>query len=458
MPQLFKLKAWPKLPASAKIWAVYIIAAGGIGYFLFSNFYVYSPDAGQLGGPVIGLNAEQSRLFYATRETFKHDFTPEEGLGPIFNGRSCYECHGKPGKSGGEGRDVTSTGVVRIANRVPGSAKSKRPLEEVITSLTQDDVDRLFNSGGPAIGRKSITSEFPDKYPPDCIVEIGTVPVNTELISLRHSPPVFGFGLIEAIADADIAQNVFTQLQIDKDLAGRIASQSDPLTEHLRVGRFGWKNQFPNLMLFTAEALRTEHGITTYIQPFEKFALAEQQYPANIRKFLPPEPNDTGSFINKLSFHQALLAPPPRGPITKQVLAGQKVFDRLQCAVCHTPVMYTAPYVELVHPDSPSPNLVYMEVKALENQPVRAYSDFLLHQMGVELADGVPQNGAKGGEWRTTPLWGLRLKKFYLHDGRTTDLTAAIVAHGGQGRKVTERFKRLPAKQKEELLAFLKSL
>ncbi len=284
---------------------------------LFAQAYVYAPDVGQPGGPVHGLTQEQLRLFYATRETFKHDFTPEEGLGPLFNGQSCFECHGKPGAAGGEGRDVVSTGVVRIASRIPGSEAARKPLEEVITQLGQDDMDRLFNSGGPAIGRKSITEVFPNKYPTDCVVEAGTVPPGAELISLRHAGPVLGFGLIEAIPDADISQNVFKQMQINKKLAGRLAGQVDPLTEKLRVGRFGWKAQFPNLMLFTAEALRVEHGITTFIQPFEKFGSEIQQFPPNIRKYLPGEPNDLGSTLSKLTFHQALLAPPPRGPITR---------------------------------------------------------------------------------------------------------------------------------------------
>jgi CxxC motif-containing protein (DUF1111 family) len=120
--------------------------------------------------------------------------------------------------------------------------------------------------------------------------------------------------------------------------------------------------------------------------------------------------------------------------------------------------MYTSPTVYVVDPDSPVPELRYMEVKALENQEVPAYSDFLLHDMGVGLADGLPQAGAKGGQWRTTPLWGLRLKRFYLHDGRTTKLNEAITAHGGQAQEVTANYAKLPQSDKDDLLAFLKSL
>lgn len=435
---------------------VVVVAAG---YLFIQQVYVPAPDEGQLGGPVKGLSPTQLRKFYATREVFKKEFTPEEGLGPLFNGKSCFECHGQPTNAvGGEGRDVASTGVVRIGTRLPNRPAAKKPLKDVISNLTQEDVDILLFKGGPALERKTITSEFVNKYPHDCQIEIGTVPSGTELISMRHAPPVFGFGLIEAIPDQDIVENVFKELRENPGLAGRALSQIDPLTYQPRISRFGWKNQNSTLLTFTQEALNVEMGITTFFQKNEKSATGLSDFPRCIYKYLPPEPNDIGSNMAKLAYFQALLAPPTRGPITEQVKRGEKVFEQLQCAVCHRPEMSTAPTVYVVDPDSPAPQLRYLEVPALESKPVRAYSDFLVHQMGPGLADGLPQGGAKGGEWRTTPLWNLRNKKFLLHDGRTTDITEAILAHGGQATPVVMNYKSLPEPEKEDLLAFLKSL
>jgi CxxC motif-containing protein (DUF1111 family) len=275
---------------------------------------------------------------------------------------------------------------------------------------------------------------------------------------MRHAPPLFGFGLIEAIPDADIANNVFEEVRVAPQLAGRLSSHVDPLTLQPRIGRFGWKNQFATLPNFTIEALNTEMGISTFANSLERSGLGRGQFPKCVQKFLPSVPNDKGSVTAQLAYFQALLAPPPRGAITEQVKRGEKLFDRLQCAVCHRPTMYTAPIVYLIDPDSPAPKYNHIEVEALENKPVHAYSDFLVHQMGIELADGIPQAGSLGGEWRTTPLWGLRFKKFYLHDGRTQDLTKAIMLHGGQASKVRDNFARLPKREKEDLLAFLKSL
>jgi len=418
--------------------------------------YVYAPDEGSLGGPIKGLTAPELRKFYETREVFKKEFTPEEGLGPLFNGKSCFECHGQPSFVGGEGRDVAGTGVVRIGVR--DLSHRNKPLPEVIAKLTRADVDIYLNQGGPALERKSITSEFPSKYPIECQVEFPSVPKDAELISMRHSPPLFGFGLIDAIPDTALLKNMFEEVRTNPKLTGRALPQVDPLINHERMGRFGWKCQNPTLMLFTMEALNVEMGITTFFQQFPKSAKNIFEFPHCIYQYLPQEPNDVGNITNKLTYFQSLLAPPGRGPITDEVKRGGKVFDKLQCSVCHTPRLYTSPEVFVVDPDSHAPQLQWLEIGALENKPVDAYSDFLVHQMGVGLADGIPQAGANGGEWRTTPLWGLRKKKFLLHDGRTTKVEEAILAHGGQATEVIENFKKLSHQDRQDLMAFLKSL
>ena len=417
-----------------------------------------APDEGKLGGPLKGLNAEQLHKFYDARTVFTRAFTPEEGLGPLFNGASCFECHGQPGVAGGEGRDLGSTGVIRIGKRSPASPLYKSNLADVKERLTFDDVDLMITHGGPALQRKSITSEFPNKYPAECQAEIAVAPADAELISLRHSPPLFGFGLMEAIPDAGIEQNAFEEMSTHPDLAGRVSPHKDPLTRQIRLGRFGWKNQHATLLAFTAEALNVEMGITTYIRPMIKNSRSPSQMPAGLIKYLPAEPNDNGKLLAELAYFQDLLAPPARGPVSPQAQQGEAVFNRLQCAVCHRPEMETAPTVYVVDPDSPFPALRWVEIPALENQPVKAYSDFLVHKMGNKLADGLPQEGSKGGEWRTTPLWGLRFKKFYLHNGSATTLEDAISMHGGQAQPVISNYNQLSPSDKASLVAFLDSL
>ena len=104
---------------------------------------------------------------------------------------------------------------------------------------------------------------------------------------------------------------------------------------------------------------------------------------------------------------------------------------------------------------------------ALRYQPANLFSDLLVHAMGPGLADDIIQGGAQGDEFRTAPLWGLGQRIFFLHDGRTKDLIEAIRAHKSAGdanfgpseaNAVIDKFNQLSARQKQDLLNFLRSL
>ena len=57
----------------------------------------------------------------------------------------------------------------------------------------------------------------------------------------------------------------------------------------------------------------------------------------------------------------------------------------------------------------------------------------MVHHMGTGLADGVSQGNAGPDEFRTTPLWGVGQRIFFLHDGRTSDIAQAVEAHASAG-------------------------
>ena len=111
------------------------------------------------------------------------------------------------------------------------------------------------------------------------------------------------------------------------------------------------------------------------------------------------------------------------------------------------------------------------------------YSDLLIHHMGSGLADNITQGLAQGDMFRTTPLWGIGQRIFFLHDGRTSDLLAAIRAHasipgeddqgdhaalesGNHGNNyssseasaVVRKFNGLSSGDKQSILDFLRSL
>jgi len=143
------------------------------------------------------------------------------------------------------------------------------------------------------------------------------------------------------------------------------------------------------------------------------------------------------------------LAPPVPSPNTPggahSIANGRATFQQVGCALCHTPTMMTG----------------NSTVAALRNQQVNLFSDLLVHNMGTGLADGVSQGEAGPQDFRTAPLWGLGQRIFFLHDGRTNNLVAAIQAHASDGSEangVIASFQALDERTKQDLLNFLRSL
>src|SRR5690606_22370852 len=132
---------------------------------------------------------------------------------------------------------------------------------------------------------------------------------------------------------------------------------------------------------------------------------------------------------------------------------------QLNCSGCHTTEMTTGN------------NHVVAE---LRNQKIRPYSDFLLHDMGPDLADGITEGKAEPTMWRTQPLWGLGLLAYtqetkeemagpnikhgevsrarYLHDGRAQTITEAILWHGGEATASRSQFEALTVGERGDLL------
>jgi CxxC motif-containing protein (DUF1111 family) len=168
-------------------------------------------------------------------------------------------------------------------------------------------------------------------------------------------------------------------------------------------------------------------------------------------------------------------APKP-APMSASAQHGRQLFANIGCSLCHTASFKT---MGTATPASPAEEIGPHSV-ALRGQTVNLFSDLLLHHMGATLADNIVQGSAGPDEFRTTPLWGLGQRLFFLHDGRTSDLRVAILDHfsqrgsdGGdnpakdsrsraygpsEANAVVERFNELPEIEKQSILDFLRSL
>jgi CxxC motif-containing protein (DUF1111 family) len=363
----------------------------------------------RLGDPLLPLSADDVDAFFDGQDEFTSIETPETGLGPLFNGASCVQCHNVPAPGGGSPVRVTRFG------RVVGG-----------------EFDPLVERGGSLLQRFATDPALRERIPPEANV-----------VADRLSTPLFGAGLVEAIPDATILANA-TRRKSD-GIGGRAALITDVTTGAQRVGRFGWKAQHATLLAFSADAYRNEMGITNRFFPEENAPNGDFAHLAALVGIAgiddPIDPLTGRSDIDGAADFMRLLAPPARLPSSPSADAGERLFGQIGCASCHLPTMRTGPNA----------------VAALDRKTVALYSDLLLHDMGA-LGDGIAQGAAGQREMRTAPLWGLRARTPFLHDGRATTLDAAIRAHDGEAARVRDRYLRLAPAEQRQLSDFLGTL
>ncbi len=387
------------------------LGLGGAAAALSAGLVVLSAQgAPQFGDPVAGLPVTQLGLFQAGQQQFQAVENSFTGLGPVFNGRSCAECHSVPVIGG------SAPSLDKLAHRFARDAAN-------------EPFDPLLTLGGPVLQAFSVSSELPG-----CVLAAEVVPPEATEHSLRLPPSLLGLGLIEAIPDTAILSRADPTDANEDRIAGR------PNISNGVLGRFGWKAAGPTVLDFVALAMVSELGITTWAYATETLP---QGAPVPVGCDFAPDIEDAdASRLAGLTSFVRFLAPPPRGPVTAAVTRGEALFEQVGCTACHTPSMRTGPNA----------------IPALSEVDVPLYSDLLIHYMGGPLNDHIVEGAAAGGRWRTAPLWGLRVRPFLMHDGRATDLAAAIDMHRGESIESRRAFRRLSATERADLFAFLNSL
>ena len=275
--------------------------------------------------------------------------------------------------------------------------------------------------------------------------------VRNNNIIFRIPTPVFGAGLIEQITDSAILANLSASSSTKSALG--ISGRPNRNGNDGRISRFGWKAQNQSLLLFSGEAYNVEMGITNELFQIERDETPSCQF-ATVPNDVTPSVRQIRAIENFANF-QRFLAPAAPSPDTpggsNSIGRGRQQFANVGCALCHTPTLKTG----------------NTTVAALANKAVNLFSDLALHAMGPGLADDILQGAARGDEFRTSPLWGLGKRIFFLHDGRTSDLIDAIRAHRSDGNSkfgpseanaVIDKFNRLDEGEKQDLLNFLRSL
>jgi len=372
----------------------------------------------RMGDPLPGLTAAELDRFQKGRLEFEHILSTPEGMGPIFNDTGCGQCHSQPTPGGSSSRSVTRFG------------------KQAVGLLPFDPLDSL---GGSLLQSQASSPACQEIVPPEADVS-----------TKRISPPVFGFGLVEAIPDGALysleasppGPNV-------SGIAHRVKLLEDPLgPDH--VGRFGWKSQVATMLSFSGDASLNEMGLTNRLVGTENAPNGNLALLAACDTVADPEdyPDSEGfERIDRQADFQRFLAPPPQTP--RAGMTGEALFDSVGCADCHVASFQSGGAPEA----------------ALSYQTLHPYSDFLLHDMG-SLGDGIVQGMGTEREVRTAPLWGLTVRApiALLHDGRSTGASAennirnAIAFHDGEAAVSRNAFNALGSAQRDAVVAFLLSL
>ena len=359
-----------------------------------------------IGAPLPFLSFEQRLAFDRGSGVFLRVFTPATGLGPLFNGSSCAECHEAP-VVGGAGDEVETHATAFHGLGV---------------------CDELTAQGGPVV-QDSVTPALRvargiDKEP---------APAGATAVGRRTSNSILGLGLLDAVPDWEILALADPNDRNYDGISGRVNRAADG-----RIGRFGRKAQVSSLGAFVATAFVEEMGITSPAEPAER-SIGGEPIPAGVDATPDPElPQDD---LTAAQTFVQLLAPPRPEPLTFGAVAGSLVFAKLGCSSCHVPALLTG----------------YNRVSALSFKAVYAYTDLLLHDMGPELAD-ICLAQASPSEFRTAPLMGLRFREAFLHDGRAKTIEESILLHGGEGGRSRDRFAGLAPLERWALLKYLSGL
>jgi CxxC motif-containing protein (DUF1111 family) len=418
------------------------------------------------GGAFDTLTPDQLTFFNDGLERFKEidsvsgTIAGEDGigLGPRFNMNSCAGCHAQPAPGGSSPVTNPQINVATLhgaTNQIPSFITANGPVREVRFIKNPDGsadggVHDLFTIAGRSDA-------------PGCTDSVIQQPnfagnfANGNVI-FRIPTPTFGNGLIAGIQDATLQANVKSNPSVKSALgiSGHLNREGNTGT----VTRFGWKAQNKSLAIFSGEAYLVEQGVSNELFTQERGepgdnGVAERTEPPvkclfngtpeDHTNFLPASGTDAMSDLQGFALFMQLTAPPQqRLPLSASEANGQVLFNRIGCGMCHTPQLTTGP----------SP------IAALNSQPVNLFSDLAVHNMGSGLADNVSQGNAGGDEFRTAPLWGLGQRVFFLHDGRTTDLNQAILAHasnGSEANRVIRNYLNLGSGE-QDIINFLRSL
>lgn len=379
-----------------------------------------------------------------------------DGLGPLYNARSCEACH----RNNGRGQlpkegEIPRSLVMRLSvPNVDGDMQKVTPEPVYGGQLQTFAIAGLQSEGSFESRYSSQTVNLADGTVVDLQVPhyrltnlgYGALASNVRM-SPRLSPALVGLGFLNKIPKEALLANEDVNDENVDGVSGKANRVLNRMTQQNDVGRFGWKAGIATLSEQIQDAAFHDIGLSVplFTQGSGECTSAQQSC-LDLLTGNSAQYDDLEAHQVIIGLMQTYLANTgvPRRKVSEQAEKGRAVFNELGCAHCHVPSFQIA-------------------VKDKE-VTIWPYSDLLLHDMGEGLADNRAEGNANGQEWRTPPLWGIGLSEavngnsHYLHDGRARSLLEAILWHAGEAEQSRDAVIALDRLKREQLLDFLRSL
>jgi CxxC motif-containing protein (DUF1111 family) len=413
----------------------------------------FTQHPGALDTPALAQFARGNRIFSTPWVEAPSSVSHFDGLGPFYTRHSCSGCHVHDGRARPPEGPADSSAAVVVKLAAVDASGVRRPDPRYGSVLSEHAVQGLAAEGRLVVEWQEIDQVYADgthvtlRRPTLHATSLGVGALSRDTrLSLRIAPAVIGVGLLEAVPDSLLAA-LADSGDADRDgISGRISRPARGAPGAGPAGRFGWKATQPTVAGQVGTALNDDMGITSPYRPTTELTSVEG---AARKRPTGGNPEIQGAEWQALVNYTRWVAVPARRDLDDPaVRRGAARFQDAGCARCHVATLTTGPA------DQP----------VLAHQVLHPFTDLLLHDMGEDLSDGMPEGDAAPSEWRTPPLWGLGLvttvngHRFLLHDGRARSLEEAILWHGGEAERSREAFRALPAEARRDLLRFLDSL
>ncbi|MFT3672982.1 di-heme oxidoredictase family protein [Aestuariivirga sp.] len=342
-----------------------------------------------------------------------------DGLGPLFNARSCTACH-----QGGTGA------------RFPAGKDGRAP-DGLVVRLTDGN-----GAPHPVLGRQLQThaiagfaAEGRTTWQNGGVRVTLAEPSQAVRQEVRQAPGLRAMQMIEQVDEDAILRTADPDDANGDGISGRVRKVGDG-KGGTAAGRFGLKASHATLDTQIADAFAFDLGLSSLSEPRPSGDCTAAQAkclraPSGVSAATENQELSrqmialTADYLRTLRPQRAA-APPPA------------LFISTGCAACHAPAL-----------------------PARGGQTATLYSDLLLHDLGAQDGGVVKEADAETSEWRTAPLVDLAAdggRRRFMHDGAAATLEDAIARHGGEAESSATAFRALNRKDKDALLQFLSSL